>query len=278
MKRNIIHIDEERCTGCGLCANGCHEGALQIIDGKARLISELYCDGLGACIGDCPVDAISIEEREAEPYDECAVMERIVPKGEATIMAHLKHLKEHGQTQLLQQGIDFLKKHNIAFNISVLEQEPSACGCPGAASRSFKPMMPSVAPTGHTQASALTHWPIQLHLINPASPHFAGADLLLASDCTAFSMGAFHDQLMRNRKLAIACPKLDSGHDVYINKLVQLIDTAKINTLTVAIMEVPCCSGLLRMAQMAAQRTSRKVPIRRVVLNIEGQIIDDNWL
>lgn len=278
MKRNIIHIDEERCTGCGLCANGCHEGALQIIDGKARLISELYCDGLGACIGDCPVDAISIEEREAEPYDECAVMERIVPQGEATIMAHLKHLKEHGQTQLLQQGIDFLKKHNIAFNISVLEQEPSACGCPGAASRSFKPMMPSAAPTGHTQASALTHWPIQLHLINPASPHFAGADLLLASDCTAFSMGAFHDHLMRNRKLAIACPKLDSGHDVYINKLVQLIDTAKINTLTVAIMEVPCCSGLLRMAQMAAQRASRKVPIRRVVLNIEGQIIDDNWL
>lgn len=278
MKRNIIHIDEERCTGCGLCANGCHEGALQIIDGKARLISELYCDGLGACIGDCPVDAISIEEREAEPYDECAVMERIVPKGEATIMAHLKHLKEHGQTQLLQQGIDFLKKHNIAFNISALEQEPSACGCPGAASRSFKPMMPSVAPTGHTQTSALTHWPIQLHLINPASPHFAGADLLLASDCTAFSMGAFHDHLMRNRKLAIACPKLDSGHDVYINKLVQLIDTAKINTLTVAIMEVPCCSGLLRMAQMATQRASRKVPIRRVVLNIEGQIIDDNWL
>ena len=105
-----------------------------------------------------------------------------------------------------------------------------------------------------------------------------GADLLLASDCTAFSMGAFHNQLMRNRKLAIACPKLDSGHDVYINKLVQLIDAAKINTLTVAIMEVPCCSGLLRMAQMATQRASRKVPIRRVVLNIEGQIIDDNWL
>ena len=246
MKRNIIQIDEARCTGCGICATGCHEGALQIIGGKARLVSELYCDGLGACIGDCPMGAISIEEREAEPYDERAVMERIAPKGQATIVAHLKHLKEHGQNALFQEGLNYLKEHDIALNTTaLLPQQQHSCNC---------------------------------HLINPASPHFAGADLLLAADCTAFAMGGFHPQLLSNRKLCIACPKLDSGHGLYADKLVQLIDTARINTLTVAIMEVPCCEGLLRLAQSAAQRANRKVPIKRVVLSVQGQIIDDNWV
>lgn len=278
MKRNIIQIDEERCTGCGLCATGCHEGALQIIDGKARLVSELYCDGLGACIGDCPVGAISIEEREAQPYDERAVMERIASKGQATIAAHLKHLKEHGQTTLLQQGLDFLKEHNIALDFSSVEPQTAACACPGTASRSFRPAAEIASSPATAQASAISHWPVQLHLINPHAPHFSGADLLLAADCTAFASGGFHQQLLNSRRLCIACPKLDSGHDVYIDKLVQLIDTARINTLTVAIMEVPCCGGLLRLAQNASQRATRKVPIRRVVLSIQGKVIDDNWL
>ncbi|MBQ9471433.1 MAG: 4Fe-4S ferredoxin [Bacteroidales bacterium] len=280
MKRNIIQIDEARCTGCGICATGCHEGALQIIGGKARLVSELYCDGLGACIGDCPMGAISIEEREAEPYDERAVMERIAPKGQATIVAHLKHLKEHGQNALFQEGLNYLKEHDIALNTTaLLPQQQHSCNCPGSTSQSFAPItlaMDNRLPMAGT--SALSHWPVQLHLINPASPHFAGADLLLAADCTAFAMGGFHPQLLSNRKLCIACPKLDSGHGLYADKLVQLIDTARINTLTVAIMEVPCCEGLLRLAQSAAQRANRKVPIKRVVLSVQGQIIDDNWV
>lgn len=286
MKRKIISIDETLCNGCEACVNGCHEGALQMIDGKARIISELYCDGLGACIGECPVGAITIEEREAEPYDEVAVMERISQKGEKTILAHLKHLKDHNETSYLKQGVQYIKEKGLQVDLSSLtdaELPKMACGCPGSMAKSFKPQPKSAfTPVAVSAASAskseLSHWPVQLHLQNPNAGYFENADVVLAADCTAFAYAGFHSELLRGKKLSIACPKLDSGKDIYIDKLVQMIDSSKINTLTVVIMEVPCCNGLMQIAEMAAKRANRKVPIKRIVIGVEGDMISESWV
>ncbi|MGP1447023.1 MAG: ATP-binding protein [Candidatus Limimorpha sp.] len=274
-KRNIISIDEERCNGCGHCAEGCHEGALQIIDGKARIVSELYCDGLGACIGECPVGAIRIEEKEVEAYDERAVMERIVPKGEHVILAHLRHLKDHGENTLFQQGVGYLREHDIEIDLSSLMH---GSGCPGAAQHIFN--APSVRMSQDPQEipSMLTHWPIQLHLLNPQAGVFNNADVVLAADCTAYACGAFHTRFLRNHRLAIACPKLDSNKESYVDKIVQMIDVARINTLTVVIMEVPCCSGLLQLAKMAVERAQRKVPVKKIVIGIQGDVKEETWI
>jgi ferredoxin len=283
MKRTVIKIDEELCNGCGICVNGCHEGALQLIDGKARMISDLYCDGLGACIGDCPVGAIDFEEREAEPYDEIAVMERLVPKGEKTIRAHLLHLKEHNETALLAQGLRYLEEHNIEIDMDIENnnEQNSDCGqafsaCPGSREMSFAPVKP-VVPIGSTP-SQLRQWPVQLHLLNPQAGYFRGADVVLAADCTAYAYGGFHNRFLRNRILAIACPKLDSNKEVYVSKIADMIDGAQINTLTVVIMEVPCCGGLLQLVKMALEQASNKVPVKKVVIGIEGEIVEDNWI
>jgi NAD-dependent dihydropyrimidine dehydrogenase PreA subunit len=276
MQREIITIDEEKCTGCGLCVPGCPEGALQIIDGKARLVSDLMCDGLGACIGECPEGAISIEKREAEPYDEAKVMENIIAAGPNTIKAHLKHLKEHGQTEFYNQAVDILNAKNIEVPMLDDQAHHAHTGCPGSRSMNFDRPAES-APTG-PQPSQLTHWPIQMHLISPMAPHYHGADLLLAADCVAFSLGDFHAKYLKDKTLAIACPKLDEGQNIYVEKLISLIDDAKINTLTVMIMQVPCCGGLLHMAQTAAQEAGRKVPIKMMVVSLQGEILREDWL
>ncbi|MGL5273854.1 MAG: ATP-binding protein [Phocaeicola sp.] len=289
-KRKIISINEELCNGCGNCIEGCHEGALQLIDNKARIVSELYCDGLGACIGECPTNAITIEEKEAEPYNEIAVIERIAPKGEKTVLAHLKHLKEHGETLYIEQAVAYIKEKNLPINLDLLaEEKPKlACGCPGSMARSFnaapvatlKPM-----PTAHakpaanyTPASALTHWPIQLHLIRPEASFLAGADVIVAADCTAYAFADFHNRFLRDKKLVIACPKLDSNQEIYVAKLTQMINEGAINTLTVVIMEVPCCGGLMHLAKLAAEKAVRKVPIKRIVIGVEGGIKSESWV
>ncbi len=291
MIREIVNIDEEKCDGCGLCIPTCHEGALQIIEGKARLISELMCDGLGNCLGHCPQDAITIEKREAEDYSETLVIEKMIPKGEKTVIAHLKHLKEHNEFEYLKEAIDFLEscKTKIAWDVSSLIKDlnegeagkSSDCGggCPGAASREIKRNnFVGVAPMGNeARSSKLQQWPIQLHLINPDSAYFKNADLLIAADCTAFAYGDFHS-FIEGKKLAIACPKLDQGQDVYINKIVSMINNSELNTITVAIMEVPCCSGLAQMVQLASQKANRKVPIKIVVIGIDGSIQSNEWL
>lgn len=285
--RQIIKIDEQLCNGCGACIEGCHEGALQLIDGKARIISELYCDGLGACIGDCPVGAITIEEREAEPYNEYAVMERIVVKGETTILAHLKHLKDHGEIEYLQQGIDYLKEHNVDVNLSsietksfVLDSEPKlGCGCSGSLERSFTAASSNEPSVSSTQIqSRLTHWPVQLHLLNPQAGFFRKANIVIAADCTAYAYADFHNRFIHNHTLAIACPKLDSNKESYIAKIIEMIDSAEINTLTVVIMEVPCCGGLIQLVQTAAQKASRKVPIKKIVVGVQGDIKEETWI
>ncbi|MBQ3595694.1 MAG: 4Fe-4S binding protein [Bacteroidales bacterium] len=256
VKRNIIKINEELCNGCGLCAKGCHEGALQIIDGKARLISELYCDGLGACIGDCPMNAISVEEKEVEAYDEIAVIKRIIPKGAKVLEAHLQHLKNHGEMNLLQQGIQYLKDNDIP--VPALTQPQPQNVIPVSQLSAFKPMSVSI------------NWPVQLHLINPQSGVFNNADLLLVADCVAYANPKLYSELLVGKKLAIACPKLDVNKESYVNKLIQMIDDSKINSLTVAIMEVPCCGGLIRLVEMAMEKSQRKIPMTKVVVKIRN--------
>lgn len=208
MKRTIIKIDENLCNGCGNCVTGCHEGALQLIDGKAVMVSELYCDGLGACIGECPVNAIILEERETEPYSE-----------------------------------------SVPVPVSVSEQ-----------------------------TSELRQFPVQLHLLNPQAPYFEGANVLLAADCTAFAVGNFHSKFLKGKKLAIACPKLDSNIEHYLEKLESMIDDAQIDMLTVMIMEVPCCSGLAGIAKKARDKAKRHIPIKVIVVSVQGDVKKEEWL
>jgi len=293
MKRDIIKIDEEKCTGCGDCVPNCHEGALQIIDGKVRLVSELMCDGLGACIGHCPEGAITIEQREAEPYDELKVMEAMVGKGFNTVVAHLRHLREHNETFYLKQGMGYLIEHEAALSFAIQNvkdavhqivahaKNPSCGGgCPGSQTVVFDPS--SFRPVGNMQtvpaASQLRQWPVQMHLINPAAVYFQGSDLLVAADCSAFSLGDFHSNWLKNRSLVIACPKLDQGKEIYLKKLMDLIEQSNVNTITVLIMEVPCCGGLLQLVQMAVQRSVRKVPVKAVTVSIKGEILNEQWV
>lgn len=278
MERQIIRIDEQKCDGCGLCCSGCPEGALQLIDGKARLVSEITCDGLGACVGECPVGAITVETREAAPYDECATLDHIIPQGVNTLKAHLKHLYEHAQTTYLNQALAYLQERGVA--IPEYKEKPmhgSHEGCPGSAPRSFN-RTPAPAEGREGLQSQLTQWPVQLHLISPMNPDFEKADLLLAADCAAFTLPDFNQKWLPGKKLAIACPKLDSGQEIYLDKLVALIDSAQINTITVMIMEVPCCGGLQRLAQSAVARASRKVPVKVVVVGLDGEIRREDWV
>ncbi|MFO7828389.1 MAG: 4Fe-4S ferredoxin [Bacteroidales bacterium] len=315
MKRQIIKIEEEKCNGCGVCVPNCHEGALQIIDDKARLISDLMCDGLGACIGHCPEGAIEIIEREAQPYDEILVIQEMVNKGENTVIAHLKHLKDHKEFGYLKQGVRWMQenKNKIDFDVDEVtsiihngtqkqpEPAPSACGCgghdepqehhaynpidelmsggcPGSAAKEIN--KPESAPHANADdaPSELRQWPVQMHLINPMASYFQNSDLLLAADCVAFSLGNFHQTFLKDKTLAIACPKLDSNKEVYIQKLVSLIDDAKVNTITVMKMEVPCCGGILQLAQIASQQASRKVPIKTITVSISGEILTEEWI
>jgi NAD-dependent dihydropyrimidine dehydrogenase PreA subunit len=280
MKREIIKIDEDKCTGCGLCVPGCPEGALQIIDGKARLISDLFCDGLGACIGECPEGAITIEKREAEPYDEKKVMENIIKQGPNTIKAHLAHLKEHNEEELLKEAIMVLKEQNM----DVPEEVETASythlhmsgGCPGSKIMQFGEDE-SGTQKGDV-SSQLRQWPVQLHLVSPMAPYYQGTDVVLAADCTAYALGDFHQRFLKGKALAIACPKLDEGQEIYTAKLKALIDEAKINTLTVVIMQVPCCGGLVQLAKQAAENSKRNIPVKKVVVGIKGQILQEEWI
>ncbi len=292
MIREIVKIDEDLCNGCGLCVPNCHEGALQIIDGKARLISELMCDGLGACLGHCPEGAIKIEKREAQPYNETEVIKEMVSKGKNTVVAHLKHLKEHDETAFLSEGFEYLKSNRNNLNFSfddvmdeVNDKKPESAaasktgGCPGSRAVVFDlPDNIKLQDNNTGQKSYLSHWPIQLHLINPAAQNFVKSDLLLAADCSAFSLGNFHSQWLKGKTLVIACPKLDRGTEIYINKIASLIDDAKVNTITVLMMEVPCCGGLLGIVKEARQMAYRNVPVKAVIVSIKGEVLREDWV
>jgi len=284
MKRQIIKIDEEKCNGCGLCVPNCHEGALQVIDGKVRLISDLFCDGLGACIGHCPEGAIEIEEREAEPYDEIKVMELMIPKGRNAILAHLEHLRDHNEQKYLSEAIQYLKENKIEMSIET-EKQGSTCGCPGSAAKDFRIDEKLVKEAGKTipgesseTPSELRQWPVQLHLLNPQASYFRNADVVLAADCAAFAMGNFHSRFLKGKSIAIACPKLDTNKESYLQKLTSMISDSKINSLTVVIMEVPCCGGLLQMAKTAKENSGRNIPIKLAVVSVQGEVMEEEWI
>lgn len=273
MLRKIIQIEEDKCDGCGNCVPECHEGALQIIDGKARLISDLFCDGLGACLGYCPTGALTVVEREAEPYDEKKVMETIVRGGPNVIKAHLKHMRDHKEFEFLTEAIDYLNDHGITVPVfeDPVEQKNSSCGCAGSQEKKFDKEVEEEE-SGHRQ-SQLTQWPIQLHLVSPIAAYYKDSNLLLAADCCAFSYGDFHKDFMKEKSIAIACPKLDTNKQVYLDKLITMINDANIQSITAVIMQVPCCGGLVQLAQQAIEHANRKVPVTVIVIGIQGNIL-----
>ena len=251
--RKIIEIDEDLCTGCGNCVVDCAEGAIKIIDGKAKVMNDVFCDGLGACIQGCPTNALEIIEREAVEYDEEAVEK------------HLESMKhaEHAETEQVRE---------------IVAEHATQCGCQSAQTMVFnEPETQTEVSTGKIP-SALRQWPIQMHLISPTAPYFQGADVVLSADCVAHSLGGFHPEYLKGKSIGIACPKLDQGIEIYIEKVRSWIDDAKINTLTVMTMQVPCCSGLVQIAKQGAGRAKRKVPIKSVVVSPQGEILREEWI
>jgi len=287
MIREVIKIDEDLCDGCGKCIPGCHEGALQLIDAKARLVSELMCDGLGACIGHCPRGAISIERRDAEPYKEIFVMKMMIKKGANTVIAHMKHLRDHNENELLEEARKYLVDNSALLDFDsakviseVYDTVPSSSshpggGCPGTMTKDLSSLH-AVPVTGNNipLRSELSHWPVQMHLINPAASHYRDADLLLAADCVAYTVANFHGNYLKGRKLAIACPKLDHGTDIYIDKIRRLIDEAMIRSMHLVVMEVPCCSGLRRMVDIAREQARRTIHVDLSIVSIRGEVIN----
>lgn len=275
MKRKIIKIDEDKCTGCGECVPNCPEGALQVIDGKARLVGELLCDGLGACIGNCPEGAITIEEREAEEYDEKKVMENVVKAGENVIAAHLRHLKDHGQHEYMKQAMDYMKEHNVPVPKEDAGKEPLPCGCPGSMVKDFRSEQPKETQEETTVSlkSELRQWPTQLHLVSPQAPYFKDCDLLVCADCVPFTHANFHKRFLKGKTLVMFCPKLDTALDMYLEKLTAIIRDNNIKSITVAKMEVPCCFGALKLTEEAVKRSGKNIVIKDYTISIRGEII-----
>jgi NAD-dependent dihydropyrimidine dehydrogenase PreA subunit len=285
MKRDIITIDEEKCTGCGECVPNCPEGAIQIIDGKARLVSDLSCDGLGACIGHCPEGAMSVENREAEPYDERKVMVNIVKAGPATIKAHLLHLKDHNQTEFLKQALAYLRENGITPPDLSVGQGPAHAGCPGMKVMDFREDggLQGREDTGHVAggrssetvaaSSELRQWPVQLQLLNANAPYFQDADLVIAADCVPFAYPDFHNRFLKGKALIILCPKLDKVLEQYLEKLTEIFKNNNIKSITLVHMEVPCCFGLSRLVEEALKRSGKNTIIKDYTVSIKGEII-----
>ncbi len=230
--RKVVRIDEEKCNGCGVCIPACAEGALQIVGGKARLISDRYCDGLGACLGECPEGAITIEEREADGFDETAVRHPV---------------EQHSH-----------------------QEETLPCGCTSASVAQFERREAETSSTEAVcQESMLGHWPVQLALVPPAAPFLQGANVVLAADCVPFAYAGFHRDFLKDHALLVACPKLDD-FQAHLTKLTEVLRRSKVESLTVVRMEVPCCSGLTYMAEEAIRLSGKKIPLSEVVIGVQG--------
>lgn len=276
-KRKIIKIDQEKCNGCGNCIPNCPEGALQVIDGKARVISDLFCDGLGACIGHCPLGAIEIEEREAKPYDEKKVMENIVKQGDNTIKAHLKHLKDHGEEEFLRQAQEVLRKKKISVELDDKPEESLPCGCPGSKVMDLREEPSCCEEAGLSAAQTptqLRQWPVQITLVPPRAPYLKNADILIAADCVPFAYPDFHREMLKGKALLVGCPKLDDT-DAYAAKLAQIIKENAPKSVTYAHMEVPCCYGLVGVIKEAIAASGRRVPFHDITVGIKGGVLEE---
>jgi len=283
-KRKIIKIDQDKCNGCGLCIPNCPEGALQVIDGKARLISDLFCDGLGACIGHCPEGAITIEQREAGEYEETKVMENIVKQGKNVIKAHLLHLKEHNQEEYFKQAINFLNQKKIAVpQFESMHHEHShaptdlkdvsgASGCPGLKVMDYrgakKPIKQDKPVSGGV--SELRQWPVQIKLVPVFAPYLKDADLLIAADCVPFAHADFHQELLKDKILLVGCPKLDDIQ-LHQDKITQILKHNNIKSITCVHMEVPCCFGLVNMTKQAILASGKDIPMEEITISIKGE-------
>ncbi len=255
--REIVQIDEEKCDGCGLCVPSCEEGAIQIVDGKAKVVSDSYCDGLGACLGHCPRGAISIVQREAAAFDE------------QMVAAHLATTRHAGDRS------DSSSLHGCA----------GTGGCPSTTSQSFSPSSPTASlPEGASLssrnsdgsvASQLGNWPVQLHLVSPHTPWLRQAELLLVADCVPFACADFHERILAGRPLVIGCPKLDDC-GAYVEKLATILEYAQLRSITVARMEVPCCSGLLRIVEAAQRVSGVHVPVHDMMVTRRGELTEQN--
>lgn len=274
MLRNIIEIDEELCDGCGECVSSCAEGALQIIDGKAKMVSELYCDGLGACISNCPQDAIKVIQRECEPYDEIKTLQNIMPQGNSVLIAHLRHLYSNGQTGYFNTAVAYLNQKGIIPDFSAITNIEAGKQTKPAVKESPKVQESSSAVSNFPQQSELDNWPIQLHLVNPMSGAISGADLLISADCVPFALRDFHGTLLKDKAVLIACPKLDSNKDAYVAKLTMMFKENKPASVTVAIMEVPCCGGLVHLVKRAIEDAGTDIPFSYRIIGLEGKFLN----
>ena len=240
--REIVRIDEEKCDGCGQCVPACAEGAIQIVDGKARLVSEMFCDGLGACLGECPNDAITIEQRDAHEFDEEAAKRHVEVSGDPAGAADAAPASCPGSAAKVIERCELVER----------------AGEPGGPSK-----MPS----------RLGNWPVQLQLVPPEAPYFDGAHLLIAADCVPFAFADFHDALLADRTLIIGCPKLDNA-GFYRKKLAQIFIRNDIRAVDVAYMEVPCCFGLVHLVHESLKESGKKIPLTLVKVGIRGDVIE----
>jgi Pyruvate/2-oxoacid:ferredoxin oxidoreductase delta subunit len=240
-KRKIVQIDEEKCNGCGLCIPNCAEGALQILEGKAKLVTDKFCDGLGACLGHCPQDAITIIEREAEKFDDKAAE------------YNLHHKKKAEKTKV----------------------EPLFAGCPSSRTMHFKPSKsPAVTGPGARVVSELSQWPVQLKLVPVNAPYFQGADLLVVADCVPLAYANFHQDFLKGKAVVVACPKLDDVQ-LYREKLTAIFKTNPIKSITVPFMEVPCCFGLVMAIEDALKASGKTIPLKKTKIGIRGEILSE---
>lgn len=253
MIREIVKIDEEKCDGCGLCVPACAEGAIRIVDGKARLIADNLCDGLGACLGHCPKDAIIVEKRAADEFDEEAVEEHLKSTGRPP---------QHPSTAASAGGCPSAQVQSFAA-------PAHGGGCPSARLMSLD-KQPEPAEVASRRSSELRQWPVQMHLVPPSAPFLRDADLLLAADCVPFAYPDFHRDFLQGRALLIGCPKLDDGQ-AYLKKLTDILSQNDIRSLTVLHMEVPCCSGLIMLARQAIAVSGKKVSLETIRIGIQGE-------
>jgi len=250
MKRKIIMINEELCDGCGNCVTACSEGALQIVNGKAKLVKEGFCDGFGDCIGDCPTGALTIEERTAKPFDEEATKKYL--------------LKTRGKEAVWRME-EAQKKHTVK------EHSTMPCGCPGNLAQTINRITVSDIFSHTKTESQLRNWPVQITLLPLKAPYYENADLLVAADCCAYAYGGFHSDFIRDYTLAIGCPKLDNAN-AYKEKLATIIGDNNIRSVTVTYMEVPCCWGLVRLVEEAVKQSGRDIPLKKVKIGIKGEV------